>query len=267
MERWERRREVVLGLLALVFLVAYAWPILRPGSRGEVRDLCAWTQTLVWAVFALDYALRVHQAPARARWVRAHLVELALLVLPILRPLRLLVLLTLLRQLNRGGAAGLRGRVGLYVGSGSLIVGLVAALAALDVERGASGASITSFGEALWWAISTMTTVGYGDTYPVTPVGRLIGSGLMIAGVALLGTVTATMASYLVEAVAEEDEAEDRAEEEAREARREEAREQRRAVREAARRVLEEAERTERAEILAELRSLRTEVERLRERG
>ncbi len=241
MRQWERRREVVLGLLALVFLVAYAWPILRPELRGEVRQLSAWTQTLIWAAFALDYAVRVYRAPARARWVRAHLVELALLVLPILRPLRLLVLLTLLRQLNRGGAAGLRGRVGLYVGSGTLIVGLVAALAALDVERRAPGASITSFGEALWWAVTTMTTVGYGDTYPVTLVGRLIGSGLMIAGIALLGTVTATMAAYLVEAVAAQDEAEDRAE--------------------------EEAERAERAEILAELRSLRVEVMRLRERS
>ncbi len=240
MQQWERRREVVLGVLALVFLVAYAWPILQSGLRGELRQTCVWTQTLVWAVFAADYAIRVYQAPARARWVRSHLVELALLVLPVLRPLRLLVLLTLLRQLNRGGAAGLRGRVGLYVGSGSLIVGVVAALAALDVERRAPGATITSFGDALWWAISTMTTVGYGDTYPVTFVGRLIGSGLMIAGIALLGTVTATMASYLVEAVAEEDEAEDRAE--------------------------QRAERAERAEILAELRSLRTEVQRLSER-
>ena len=253
MQRWEQRREVVLGVLALAFLGAYAWPILDPGLRGWAATTCSVTQAVVWVVFVLDYAARVAAAPARARWVRGHLVELVLLVLPILRPLRLLVLLTLLRQINRGGTAGLRGRVGLYVGSGSLIVGLVAALAVLDVERDAAGATITSFGDAVWWACATMTTVGYGDVYPVTDEGRVIGVALMVAGIALLGTVTATVASYLVEAVADEDEAEHRAEESSREAARAEVR-----------RVAAEAEVAARGEVLAELRALREEVRRLR---
>lgn len=253
MQRWEQRREIVLGVLALLFLATYAWPILDPGLPRLADRACQVTQVGVWVAFVVDYALRVHAADARARWVRGHLVELALLLLPILRPLRLLMLLTLLRQLNRGGTASLRGRVGLYVGAGSVIVGLVAALAVLDEERGAADATITSFGDALWWACTTMTTVGYGDTYPVTTVGRFIGVGLMIAGIALLGTVTATVASYLVEAVAEADEAEGRAEELARQAARDEAR-----------RVADEAESAERAAILAELRDLRAEVRRLR---
>jgi voltage-gated potassium channel len=136
--------------------------------------------------------------------VRGHLLELALLVLPVLRPLRLLLLLTLLRAINRGGAVGLRGRVGVYVGGGSVLVGLVAALSVLEAERGAPGATITGFGDAVWWACTTMTTVGYGDTYPVTTLGRTIGVGLMVSGVALLGAVTATAAAWLVQAVAEE---------------------------------------------------------------
>lgn len=254
MQRWEQHREVVLGLLALVFLGAYAWPILDPDLPATARYACGAAQAVVWVAFAADYALRVLAAPARGRWVRGHLVELALLILPILRPLRLLVLLALLRQLNRGGAASLRGRVGLYVGSGSVIVGLVAALAALDAERDAPGATISGFGDALWWAATTMTTVGYGDTYPVTGVGRAVGVGLMIAGIALLGTVTATVASYLVEAVAEEDDAQDRADELVRESARDEAR-----------RLVDETERAERAEILAELRELRAQVRRLRD--
>lgn len=211
-------------------------------------------QLVVWVAFAGDYVVRLATAEGRSRWVRGHLVELVLLVLPILRPLRLLVLLTLLRQLNRGGQASLRGRVGLYVGSGSVIVGLVAALAALDAERYAPGASIVSFGDAVWWAVTTMTTVGYGDTYPVTEVGRAVGVALMVAGVALLGTVTATVASLLVEAVQDEDRAEDRAAEEARETARVEAL-----------RVAEEAERVAREELLDEVRSLRGELARLRE--
>jgi voltage-gated potassium channel len=56
----------------------------------------------------------------------------------------------------------------------------------------------------MWWACTTMTTVGYGDLYPVTTAGRFVGVGLMIGGIALLGTVTATFASWLLDAVRDE---------------------------------------------------------------
>jgi voltage-gated potassium channel len=80
----------------------------------------------------------------------------------------------------------------------------------LDVERSRPDANITDFGDAIWWAVTTMTTVGYGDRYPVTGVGRMVAFALMVAGIALLGTVTATLASWLVETVAaEKDQAED----------------------------------------------------------
>jgi Ion channel len=66
------------------------------------------------------------------------------------------------------------------------------------------------FGDAIWWAVTTMTTVGYGDHYPITAGGRLVAFGLMIGGIALLGTVTATLASWLIETVAaEKEQAED----------------------------------------------------------
>jgi voltage-gated potassium channel len=58
-----------------------------------------------------------------------------------------------------------------------------------------SHANIKTFGDALWWALSTMTTVGYGDRYPTTGEGRLVAGGLMLAGVALLGVITASLAS------------------------------------------------------------------------
>ena len=74
----------------------------------------------------------------------------------------------------------------------------------LDAEQRDPSANITSFGDALWWACATMTTVGYGDHYPVTGGGRAVGVGLMIAGIALLGAVTATLASWFISSVAEE---------------------------------------------------------------
>lgn len=77
----------------------------------------------------------------------------------------------------------------------------------LDAERGTPGASIDSYGEALWWSAVTVTTVGYGDYSPVTAVGRAIAVGLMVAGIALLGVITATLASWIVERVGEQDDA------------------------------------------------------------
>lgn len=64
---------------------------------------------------------------------------------------------------------------------------------------------ITSFGKALWWSITTVTTVGYGDLYPVTSTGRVIAALLMVGGISLIGVVTASLASWIVQRVAEED--------------------------------------------------------------
>jgi voltage-gated potassium channel len=132
--------------------------------------------------------------------------DLLVVVLPILRPLRLLRLVKLLSVLNRRAGSSLRGRVIVYVVGGSGLVLLVAALAVLDAERGHDGANIRNFGDAFWWALTTVTTVGYGDQFPVSTTGRFVAGGLMVAGIALLGVVTASFASWLVERVAEVEE-------------------------------------------------------------
>ena len=99
-----------------------------------------------------------------------------------------------------------RGRVVIYVAGAAALLVFVASLAVLDTERGAEGSSIETFGDALWWAFVTVTTVGYGDFFPVTFEGRLIAVGLMLGGIALLGVVTATIASWIVEKVAQREE-------------------------------------------------------------
>ncbi|MFI7613302.1 potassium channel family protein [Nonomuraea terrae] len=93
----------------------------------------------------------------------------------------------------------LRVRAVVYVGGTAVFLGLVGSVAVLDVERGAPDANIETIGDALWWSLVTMTTVGYGDRFPVTGEGRLVAAGLMIAGIALLGVVTAAIASWFVE--------------------------------------------------------------------
>jgi voltage-gated potassium channel len=79
----------------------------------------------------------------------------------------------------------------------------VGALAVLDAEQSVPDAKILTFGDALWWAVTTITTVGYGDLYPVTAVGRAVAVALMLSGIAVLGVVTASIATWLVQRVSD----------------------------------------------------------------
>jgi voltage-gated potassium channel len=186
---------------AVAFLVAYAWPILQPDLSAAGLRACEVVTWLAWAAFAVDYVARVALAPDKGRYVVRHLHDLAVIALPLLRPLRLLRLITVLGALNRHAGSSLRGRVAVYVAGATTLLSGIAALAMLDAERHSSNANITSIGDALWWAMTTISTVGYGDRYPTTPEGRLIAVSLMLAGIALLGVVTATFASWLVDRV------------------------------------------------------------------
>ena len=156
----------------------------------------------------IDYVVNLVLAEHRWKWFWRHLLDLLIVVLPMLRPLRLLRLVTLLAILNRTAGSAFRGRVVVYVAGASALLVFVASLAVLDTERDAVGSSIRTFGDALWWAFVTITTVGYGDFAPVTAEGRFIAVGLMLGGIALLGVVTATIASWIVEQVAQRDEEE-----------------------------------------------------------
>src|SRR3954447_626389 len=112
----------------------------------------------------------------------------------------------LVTVVNRYAGNSLRGRVAIYVVGSTSLVLFVAAQSVLDAERGAKGGNISNFGEALWWAMTAVSTVGYGDRFPVTEAGRFIAGGLMLAGIALLGVVTASLESWLIERVIEVEE-------------------------------------------------------------
>jgi voltage-gated potassium channel len=201
--RWERSTEWPLAVVAGLFLAAYAWPILDPHLGPALRAGCGAIVYIAWAIFAGDYLVRLILAEHRLRFVSRHLLDLASVVLPVLRPLRLLRLVALVRVLNRKATTSLHGRVAVYISSSAVLVIFVAALAELDAERGKSGASVQTFGDALWWALTTVTTVGYGDRFPITRDGRLVAVGLMLAGIALIGVVTAAIASWLIASVRE----------------------------------------------------------------
>lgn len=198
---WEQRTEWPLVIAALVFFGAYAWPILEPGLHGFWRVACHVVDLVTWVMFAADYLGRVVLANHRMHYVLHHLLDLLVVALPIFRPLRLLRLLLLIKLLNRQAAASFRGRVAVYVSGLTVVLLVCASLAVLDSERGHPGANIETFGQALWWSFVTVSTVGYGDFYPVTTSGRIVAVALMIGGVALIGVVTATLASWLIDRV------------------------------------------------------------------
>jgi len=196
---WDRRMDWWLTGLAVVFLAAYAWQVLDTDLGPAGDDALEFVLTAGWVAFGVDYLVRLALARRRGRYLLYHLLDLAVLVLPMLRPLRAVRAVLAIGVLNRQLRDNVRGRVAFYVGGAVVLVGFVASLAVLDAERDAPDASITTFGDALWWTITTISTVGYGDRYPVTLEGRLVAGGLMIAGIALLGVVTAALASWFVE--------------------------------------------------------------------
>ena len=194
-------------MASLLFVVVFAWPILDPGLGDGWALLCLLIVWITWALLVVDIVARLLMAENRWRWLWRHPLDVAMVVLPVLRPLQLLRLVMLLQVLNRYAGNSLRGRVGIYLAGSVTMIVLVGALAMLDVERGGDG-PIQSAGDALWWALTTITTVGYGDTYPVTTAGRFVAVGVMVCGIGVLGVVTASFASWLLERVEEIEEME-----------------------------------------------------------
>lgn len=190
---WEKKSEVPLSLLAVAFLVAYAWPIVDPRMDPDLRSSLAVATWTIWVAFAVDLTVRLWLADHRLNYALHHWYDVPLVVLPMLRPLRLLRLVALLRILDRSATSSLVGKTAVYLASAaSAAVGL-GSLAILQAERDAHGANITTFGDAVWWACETVTTVGYGYRYPVTFQGRFIAILLMLVGIGLIGTVAATI--------------------------------------------------------------------------
>jgi voltage-gated potassium channel len=205
-QRYRDMAEWPLMGTALVFLAAYAWQVIGQveGRQADVLEGIMW---ITWAIFAADYAANLLLAENRKHWFILNLHELLIVALPFFRPLRLLRLVTLLSVLHRTVGETLRGRVVTYVAGSAVLLVFVGALAVLDVEQNAPDAKILTFGDAAWWAITTITTVGYGDLFPVTPIGRMVAAALMMSGIAVLGVVTASIASWLVQRVEENTEA------------------------------------------------------------
>jgi voltage-gated potassium channel len=202
--------ETPLTVMALVYLAAYAVRILGHDLAGSLRDLCLALTYAAWAVFIVDYAVRVRLSGlGLLRFVRHHFLDTVVVILPLLRPLRIVSVYDRVQRRRDQPRLTLYARVMAYAGLTASLLGFAGALTVYHFEYTAPGATIRTFGDSVWWACATLATVGYGDVTPVTPMGRLTAVGMMGVGLALLGAVTGSFSSWLIQAFTRDDEKED----------------------------------------------------------
>ena len=198
-ERWERATGWPAIVASFAFLIAYSWSVLDEHQTPVVQATLTVILLLVWAFFLVDYVVRLVLSVRKLTFVRRNPIDLLSVFVPIIRPFRLLTALRRIPALGGRSASHLRRRVLVIAGASVVLFLYVISLTEFRVERDAHGATIVSFGDAVWWACVTMSTVGYGDFYPVTILGRLLAVVLMIGGIAIVGIASATIISYLTE--------------------------------------------------------------------
>ncbi len=204
-ELWRRRTEIPLALCSMLFLGSYAARVLAYDMPSFWRDVCVALTLGTWVLFAIDYAVRWRMSGKGVSFIRTHWLETMVLILPLLRPLRVVRLYEAVQMRHGEPRLSLYARVMVYAGMSVMLLGFAGALAVYHHERQAPGADILTFGDAVWWTCTTLSTVGYGDKAPVTPVGRLVAVGLMACGLGLLGAVTGSFSSWLIQVFTLED--------------------------------------------------------------
>lgn len=204
---WRRRRDAEafaeaqerlrrpMTVLALVFTVAlvveFSWDLEPSASR-----LLLVVNSLIWVAFALEYVWLLRLSPDRGHYVRTHVLDLVIVLLPMLRPLRGLRVLRLFAVAARSWRqvfSVLRHRgLGKIISSvgGLMIVGGLITFA-LEPE------TFTTVGDAVWWVLVTSTTVGYGDFAPVGGPARVVAVIVMVVGIGLVGVVTANIVDFM----------------------------------------------------------------------
>ncbi|MGW9045190.1 potassium channel family protein [Streptomyces lydicus] len=207
LRRWERAAEPYLFVASLLFLTSYAVRVLVPDLSPGWHAFWRIVTLSSWGLFIVEYLSRLLLSDDRRHFVRTRWLDLIVTALPLLRPLRIVDLHERMQRRRDHPRLALETRVMTYAGMTSLLLGFAAALAVYHDERTAPYASIRTFGDAVWWAASTLTTTGYGDATPVTGRGRLVGVGLMFVGVALVGAVVGSFSSWLLRRFRQEGEA------------------------------------------------------------
>ena len=187
-----------LTFLAIAFLVSYSYPAFVEEISTSVQSILDTVQWVSWIAFAADLLVGVLAAESKVHFLKRHPLEILAVLLPFLRPLRLLRFISfgtlVFEKVNLGKSIAISFKVIVTALFLTYLAGIEITLA----ERGEPGATIQNVGDGFWWAITTLTTVGYGDIYPTTTEGRFIAVGLMVSGICVLGVISATVAAWFV---------------------------------------------------------------------
>lgn len=196
--RIEARLEPVVILAALLVVPLI---LIEEGSYGHSWDSIATALNWgTWLVFVAEAVIMLCVVPDRWRWIRDHPIDVAVVVLTppflaALAPVRLLRVLRLLRLLRLASVARR-----LFSAQGLQYAATLAALTA--VAGGAAFAAVEekdySTADGIYWALTTMTTVGYGDLSPETGTGRLVAIVVMLVGIGFVAILTGAVAERFV---------------------------------------------------------------------
>lgn len=198
LEGYETRSAPIFFTLAIVYVVIYSIQVLATGIDPRVHGALEILSNAIWISFAVDLSIRTYLAPQRFSYLARHPIDVLAVIVPAFRALRVLRVLTAGQWLiDRGERLHIQ-RAGLVVLFAVSLLAYLGAIAILDAERQSPDSSITSFGDAVWWALVTMSTVGYGDYAPVTFTGRAVAVGLMVVGIGLLAGLAGMFASGLI---------------------------------------------------------------------
>jgi voltage-gated potassium channel len=205
----------VLILVLTVFSLIIMVLLLLPFSEATIQLLTVY-DNVICVVFLVDFFLNLFQAPTKSEYFLGRRGWLDLLgsipsfgvfrLTGLLRLARLSRLARITRLLRGTGKTDLVADIvrnrGQYAASVTLMLTLivltVASLLVLQFESASRDANITTGGDAVWWAVVTITTVGYGDRFPVTLGGRITAAFVMFAGVGIIGALASILSGLLV---------------------------------------------------------------------
>ena len=188
----------VLTFLAVAFLFAFSYPAFNESISDSTSRYLSLIQWVCWLAFAVDLIFGIWKSKNKKEYLKRHPLELAAVLLPFLRPLRLMRVISFGSLELQKVAIGRQLGITVKVAVSAVFISYIAAIQITISERTVEGSNIKTFSDGLWWAVTTVTTVGYGDRYPTTTEGRFLAVLLMITGISLVGVITASVAAWFV---------------------------------------------------------------------